>query len=120
MSVTLADGAAPHRRARRAARLAGVLDPIVSLSVAVAEGPGSYAILLGAGASRDAGVPTGTDVFWLAVEDLYRLHHSTTDVPPREELQAFMASLGAGEWTYSRVLEALAPDQATRRDYLAK
>jgi hypothetical protein len=34
------------------------LDPIVSLTIAVAESPGSYAFLLGSGVSRDAGVPT--------------------------------------------------------------
>jgi len=39
------------------------LDPIVSLTIAVAESPGSYAFLLGSGVSRDAGVPTGAEVF---------------------------------------------------------
>lgn len=97
-----------------------MLDPIVSLSVAIAEAPGSYAVLLGAGASRDAGVPTGGEVFWLAVEDLFRVEHKTTDVPPRDELDEFLTEIGDGDWTYSRVLEALAPDPATRRDYLAK
>jgi hypothetical protein len=97
-----------------------VLDPIVSLSVAVAEAPGSYAVLLGSGASRDAGVPTGGEVFWLAVEDLYRLERRCGETPSRDELEAFLAELDGGEWTYSRVLEALTPDAATRRDYLAR
>lgn len=97
-----------------------MLDPIVSLSVAIAEAPGSYAVLVGSGASRDAGVPTGGEVFRLAVEDLFRLQQTTTAVPPQEELDAFLAELGDGEWTYSRLLEALTPDAATRRDYLAK
>lgn len=92
----------------------------MSLSVAVAEAPGSYAVLVGSGASRDAGVPTGAEVFWLAVEDLFRLHGSTSDRPNRPELEQFLAGLGDGEWSYSRVLELLAPDPATRRDYLAK
>jgi len=86
----------------------------------VAEGPGSYAVLVGSGASRDAGVPTGGEVFWLGVEDLFCLQRRTGEAPGRNELERFLAELGEGEWTYSRVLEALAPDQATRRDYLAK
>jgi hypothetical protein len=97
-----------------------VLDPIVSLSVAVAEAPGSYAVLLGSGASRDAGVPTGGEVFRLAVEELYRLQRGSRETPSRDELDAFLVELDGGEWTYSRVLEALTPDAATRRDYLAK
>jgi hypothetical protein len=39
------------------------LDPIVSLSVAIAEAPGSYAFFLRSGVSRDAGVPTGSEAF---------------------------------------------------------
>jgi SIR2-like domain len=97
-----------------------VLDPIVSLSVAVAEAPGSYAVLLGSGASRDAGVPTGGEVFWLAVEDLYRLERRESETPSRDVLKAFLTELDGGEWTYSRILQELTPDAATRRDYLAK
>lgn len=97
-----------------------MLDPIVSLAVAIAEGPGSYAVLVGSGASRDAGVPTGGEVFWLAVEDLFKLQRQSAEPPTREQLEGFLVELGEGEWTYSRVLETLAPDPATRRDYLAK
>lgn len=44
------------------------LDPVVSLAMGVQAGPGVYALLLGAGMSRDAGVPTG----WEVVADLVR------------------------------------------------
>ena len=47
------------------------LDPIVSLSVALAEAPGTCAFFLGAGVSRDAGVPTGYEVMR---DGLRRLH----------------------------------------------
>lgn len=96
-----------------------MLDPIVSRAVAVAEAPGSYAVVLGAGASRDAGVPTGSEVFWLAVEGLFKIRRQVAETPDRKELEDFIAELG-GEWTYSGVFETLAPDPATRRDYLAK
>ena len=37
-------------------------DPSVNLAIAMAAGPGQYALLLGSGVSRPAGIPTGWDV----------------------------------------------------------
>ncbi len=96
------------------------LDPIVSLTVAIAEAPGSYACLLGSGVSRDAGVPTGMEVFWLAVAELYRLENTTEETPDRDALAAWLRETNRADLGYSDVLELLAPDAATRRDYLAK
>lgn len=96
------------------------LDPIVSLAVAIAERPGSYAFLLGSGVSRDAGAPTGGEVLWRAVGELYRLKHVTEETPDDPTLQAWLVETGRAELTYSDVLELIAPDPATRRDYLAQ
>lgn len=96
------------------------LDPIVSLTVALAEAPGSFAFFLGSGASRDAGVPTGTEVYWNAVGELYRMELSTSDTPDQALLTSWLAETGRAELGYSGVLELLTPDQATRRAYLAR
>jgi hypothetical protein len=96
------------------------LDPIVSLAVGIAEGPGSYAFFLGSGVSRDAGVPTGSQVYWKAVGELYRLEHTTRKTPKQAALATWLADTGRGDAGYSDVLELIAPDPATRRDYLAK
>lgn len=96
------------------------LDPIVSLSVAIAEAPGSYAFFLGSGVSRDAGVPTGSQVFWQAVGELYRLEKETDETPEQGPLGEWLSETGRDEMSYSDILELIAPDQATRRDYLAK
>lgn len=96
------------------------LDPIVSLSVAIAEAPGSYAFFLGSGVSRDAGVPTGGEVFWNAVGELYRLANASETTPDDDVLNAWLRETGRGDLGYSDVLELIAPDPATRRDYLAK
>jgi len=96
------------------------LDPIVSLAVAIAEAPGSYACLLGSGVSRDAGVPTGMEVFWLAVGELYRLENTAEEAPGRDALAAWLRETDRADLGYSDVLELLTPDAATRRDYLAK
>ena len=90
------------------------LDPIVSLSVAIAEAPGTYAILVGSGVSRDAGVPTGSEVLWQAVGALYRLENATAETPDRGDLEDWLESTGRGEIDYSGVLEEIAPDPATR------
>jgi hypothetical protein len=96
------------------------LDPIVSLSVAIAEAPGSQAFLLGSGISREAGVPTGQQVFWLAVGEFYRLEEETADTPDQSALGGWLKETGREDFGYSQILELIAPDPATRRDYLAK
>jgi NAD-dependent SIR2 family protein deacetylase len=96
------------------------LDPIVSLAVAIAEKPASFAFLLGSGVSQDAGVPTGGEVFWQAVAELYRLEQVTADTPDDDVLRTWLAESGRADLRYSDVLELVAPDSATRRDYLAK
>ncbi len=96
------------------------LDHIVSLAVAIAEKPRSFAFSLGSGVSRDAGVPTGGEVFWRAVGDLYRLENEVEDTPEDDALSQWLADTRRAQLTYSDVLELIAPDVATRRDYLAK
>jgi hypothetical protein len=95
------------------------LDPIVSLSVALAEAPGSCACLLGAGVSVDAGVPTGWAVFRDVLRRLYRVERATDATPDDEALDAWLAETGRAEIGYSTLLDEVAPDPATRRDLLA-
>lgn len=45
-----------------------MLDPILSLAIAMQSDPGVYALLVGSGLSRSAGIPTG----WEVVLDLIR------------------------------------------------
>ena len=96
------------------------LDPIVSLSVAIAEAPASYAFFLGSGVSRDAGVPTGGEVFWRAIGELYRLETASGDTPDQRALSQWLTYTGREQVGYSDVLELIAPDAASRRDYVAK
>src|SRR5256885_9771416 len=97
------------------------LDPIVSLSMAMAEAPGSYAFLLGSGVSADAGVPTDQEVFWRTVADLYRAAHGAEETPGEEEVAGWLTEISRrAKLTYSEVLEEIAPDAPTRRAYLAK
>jgi hypothetical protein len=96
------------------------LDPIVSLAVGISESPGAYAFLLGSGVSRDAGVPTGGEVFWQTVGALYRLEIDTTETPEAEALSGWLSETGRADLNYSSLLELLAPTQEERRAYLAQ
>lgn len=96
-----------------------VLDPIVSLSVALAEAPGTCAFFLGSGVSRDAGVPTGYEVMREGLRRLHRIETATTDQLTDEQLDEWLRETERDHLTYSDLLELIAPDQAVRREYLA-
>ncbi|MCP9959843.1 SIR2 family protein [Streptomyces sudanensis] len=106
-----------HDRPAAAAAVRG-LDPLVSLAMCVRAGPGVYALLLGAGVSRDAGVPTG----WEIVADLVR--RAAVARGADEELavadpESWWARHGnGGPLGYSVLLEALGDTPAARHKLL--
>lgn len=95
------------------------LDPIVSLSVALAEAPGTCAFFLGSGVSRDAGVPTGYEVMRDGLRRLYQLETPSAEALDDEALDAWLRETGREHITYSDLLATITPDQAIRREYLA-
>jgi hypothetical protein len=95
------------------------LDPIVSLSVALAEAPGTCAFFLGSGVSRDAGVPTGYEVMRDGLRKLHNVENPDSEPVDDEALDAWLAKTGREHMTYSDLLAAITPDAAVRREYLA-
>lgn len=94
------------------------LDPTLSLALAVHGTPGGYALLLGSGVSRAAGIPTG----WEIMEDLIR-RIATLEGPEATE----GATADPAKWyatrfqvpiTYSGLLDQLAATPAERRELL--
>jgi hypothetical protein len=75
------------------------LDPIVSLSVALAEAPGTCAFFLGSGVSRDAGVPTGGEIMQDGLRRLYRLESKTTGDIDDDALHTWLEEMGRREIT---------------------
>ena len=65
-------------------------------------------------------MPTGSQVFHQAVGELYRLEKETSDTPDDDVLIDWLSETGRGDLKYADLLELIAPDAATRRDYLAK
>ncbi|HWX88338.1 MAG TPA: SIR2 family protein [Solirubrobacteraceae bacterium] len=95
------------------------LDPIVSLSVALAEAPGSCACLLGAGVSVDAQIPTAWDIRQDGFRKLYRQETGSDTTPTDEQLTQWLQEHGHGDLDYSSLLDQIAPDPAVRRELLA-
>ncbi|MCW2986841.1 MAG: hypothetical protein JWR63_4411 [Conexibacter sp.] len=95
------------------------LDPIVSLSVALAEAPEACAFFLGSGVSRDAGVPTGWEVLRAGLHRLRQVELADGSQVSDEELDRWLAENGHEDMSYSELLAAIAPDMAVRREYLA-
>ena len=89
-------------------------DPSVNLVIAMAAGPGQYALLLGSGVSRSAGIPTGWEVTRDLVSRIARVRDGEAPADP----EAWWAEHGSGAPEYSRLLEELAPLPAERAQLL--
>lgn len=91
-----------------------VLDPFDALAFSVHENPGVYALLVGSGLSRAAGIPTGWEITLSLVERLGALHgvHENADWPRWYKAEY------AEEPDYSALLDALASTPFERRNIL--
>jgi SIR2-like protein len=96
-----------------------LLDPIVSLAVALAEAPGTCACLLGAGVSLDAGVPTAWEIRQDGFRRLFQQETGVEEPPSAEDLARWLQEQGHEDLDYSALLDAIAPDPAVRRAFLA-
>lgn len=76
---------------------------------ALKKSPGAYALLLGAGISRDTGVPTARDI----IESLIRQVAAAREEDPSNLTDWFEKSFGE-KGTYGAVLSRLAPTSAER------
>ncbi len=90
------------------------LEPIIPLASSMEASPGTYALLVGSGISRAAGVPTG----WEVVTDLARRVAGMAGEEPGDDPVAWYARYSGTDVDYSRLLEQLAPTQAERRALL--
>lgn len=88
-----------------------MIDSIISLSFAINSNPGVYALLLGSGVSRSAGIPTGWDV----VEDLLRkLAHLKGEDSEPDPAAWFKEKFGKGP-EYSMLLDEIAKSPSERQ-----
>lgn len=91
-----------------------MLDPLVSLAFSLRANPGVYAVLLGSGASRSAGIPTG----WEVVLDLIRRVAAAQGAGTIEQPDKWYAEKFGMEPSYSDLLDALCRTQVERQQLL--
>src|SRR5229473_6351403 len=91
-----------------------MMDPILSLAVTVQSNPGAYALLLGSGTSRSAGIPTG----WEVTLDLVgRVAAAAKAKPGPDPVAWYVARFGKSPG-YSDLLKAVTRSPAERAQLL--
>lgn len=91
-----------------------MIDPRLTLAFSLHTNPGAYALLLGSGVSRAAGVPTGWEVVMDLIERVAHLQGQETGGDPA----AWFHERYGAEPTYSALLAELAAEPAERNRLL--
>lgn len=87
-----------------------MIDPRISLAMAMHANPGVYALLLGSGLSRSANIPTG----WEIVEDMIRRVATTNGEDCEPDPETWYREKHSEEPAYSHLLEMVRRSQAER------
>ncbi len=90
------------------------IDPITKLSFSIYENKGVYALLLGSGISRSAGIPTG----WEITLDLIKRVAQANGVTDVTNWEAWYKETKQQDPSYSNILEELASTSSERRSIL--
>ena len=91
-----------------------MLDPLVTLSFAIHTNPGLYALLLGSGISRPAGIPTGWEIVLDLIRKLAAIEKENCDPNPEVWFQEKYGK----EPKYSTLLEQVAKTSNERQRLL--
>jgi hypothetical protein len=91
-----------------------VIEPILTLAISVHSNPGVYALLLGSGLSRPAGIPTGWDVVLDLVRKVALLAGEDCEPGPASWYQSKYGE----EPDYSKLLDQLAKSPPERQQLL--
>jgi SIR2-like domain len=92
----------------------GMIDPLVSLSFSLYSNRGAYALLIGSGLSRSAGIPTG----WEIVQDLIHRLAVLENHESEDDLEAWYRKTHGVEADYSDLLAKLGGTASERRQLL--
>lgn len=91
-----------------------VVDPLLSLAISMQSNPGIYALLLGSGVSRSAGIPTG----WEVTMDLTRKVAELQGEDPNPDPERWYVDKYGMRPDYSRLLLEVAGFPAERQALL--
>lgn len=90
------------------------MDPILALAVTMQSNPGAYALLLGSGASRSAGIPTGWEV---TLDLMRRVAAAANEDPGNDPAAWYIARFGKAPG-YSELLKEVTRSPAERSQLL--
>jgi hypothetical protein len=91
-----------------------MLDPLVSMSFAVYSNKGVYAVLLGSGISRAAGIPTGWEIVLDLIRKIAKLQQEDCEPDPADWYKRKRGK----EPDYSELLDEIASKPAERQQLL--
>ena len=91
-----------------------MIDPIQSLAFSIQTNPGVYALLLGSGISRSAGIPTGWEIIVDLLGKLAAARGLTTDI----DLERWYFEEYQEAPEYSKLLDGLAKTKSERQQLL--
>jgi hypothetical protein len=91
-----------------------MVDPTLSLAIAMQSDPGVYALLLGSGLSKSAGIPTGWEIVLDLIRKLALLRGEDCEPTPEEWYNRTYGE----EADYSRLLNEIAKSPAERQQLL--
>lgn len=95
------------------------IDPILPLSISIADSGRTYALFLGSGISKKAGIPTGGDILKNTLELLFKMENEVEEIDEAAFDEWFRENNYA-DLVYSEILERLHPSQEDRRNFLEK
>jgi len=90
------------------------IDPLLSLAFSIQTGKGAYALLLGSGISRSAGIPTGWEVTLDLLRKLAKMKGEDCEPSP----EVWYRDAFGEDADYARILEALGKTPAERKAIL--
>ena len=94
-----------------------MIDPIHSLAFSIQASPGVYAVLVGSGVSRAAGIPTGWEVTLDLIRKLAELHDKTFGPDPEDPERWYKKKFKKNA-DYADLLDELARTPAERQQRL--
>ena len=93
------------------------INPIISLAYNMADCRQKYVLFVGAGVSKDAGVPSGWDILIHTLEKIMMQEDGARKIS-KEEIEKYYKEKYEDRFGYSEIMGQLFPSNEEQRDYL--
>jgi len=94
------------------------INPIISLAYNMADCSQKYVLFIGAGVSKDAGVPSGWDILTETLQKMMLQEDESTRNSTKEKVEQFYKDKFEEKFGYSDIIGQLFPSNEEQRDYL--